>query len=426
MKRFAASSTGIALFALVAGTSLGLLVYRSGSAQWLGVTEYVSSFGTLWTNALRMTVIPLVVSTLIVAVAGRDLKQGIGKITGLSYLTFAALLLAGTLIVLAVLPPILSRLDIGSERPISTRSDGDSGERPARGSGFKDFIATLLPANPVKAASEDDMLAIVLFAILVGLAATKIEPQQREALVDVARGLSASMKVVIGWIIWLMPVGIFAFSFVATANVGLGTVGILGAWVGVAYIMAGILIALMYALAVLVGQVSLRAFAKSLLPAQEVAVATRSSLAALPALLDGAQLHLGRNDAVSNICLPLAVSSFKLNRVIHSVGRLLFLSLVYKVPLSFASITTFATAAALMSFASPGLPGRGPGATIPLYLAVGIPMEGIVLLRAVESLTDIGMTALNVTADMTAMTIVGRFTKQAVESEVRLVPDQSC
>jgi proton glutamate symport protein len=413
VKRPAISSpTVITLVALAAGIGLGLLVFRSGSPKWLAVADHVSAFGTLWTNALRLTVVPLVVSTLIVAIAGHGISRAIGRIAGLSFVTFASLLAAGAMVVIAVVPPVLSRLNL-ERRPVSQEASRDrTDETRAGATSFKDLISTLLPSNLVKAATEDDLLALVVFSIFVGLATTRINPDQSAPFIAVVRGLAASMRVIIGWILWLMPVAVFAFSFVATANIGLSTAGILGSWLGIAFLMAAILMIGLYAIAVLIGRVTLRSFAKSLLPAQEVGIATRSSLAALPALLEGARTHLHRDDAVTSVTLPLAVSSFKINRTINSVARLLFLSYVYNVPLGMISIATFSVAALLMSFSSPGIPSRGPSGTLPLYLAAGIPMEGIVLLRAVESIADFAMTTLNITADMTAMTIVGRFVRQ--------------
>lgn len=410
IRRTFSSPTALALVALTAGIGLGLLVHESGSSTWLSVADHVSSVGTLWTNALRMLVIPLIVSTLIATVAGNGVTKGIGKIAGLSFATFAGMLAAGVVVVLTLVPPLLSRMNL-ERRPVPQETVKNGDESTRKGTSLKDVIATLLPANLVKAAADDDLLPIVLFSIFVGLAATRIDEQQRSPFIAVVRGLAVSMRVLIGWILWLLPLGIFAFSFAATASIGLNTVGILGSWIGIALLMVAVLMTGLYSLAVGVGRVSLRSFAKSLLPAQEVGIATRSSLAALPALLEGAQTHLNRNDAVSNVTLPLAVSSFKLNRTINSVARLLFLAYVYNVPLGFISITTFSVAAMLMSFSSPGLPAKGPGTTLPLYLAIGIPMEGIVLTRAVETITDFGMTTLNITADMTAMTIVGRLLK---------------
>lgn len=411
MNRKPFTSTAIgSLVALALGVALGLLVFRSQAAWWLRAADTVSAVGTLWTNALRLTVIPLIVSTLIVAVAGQHGRKGVGRITGLSFATFACLLTTGVLLVILALPAILDRTGLRGSAALQIRSNNavEVAGRTEKASSFSDIIATILPTNLLKAAAADDLLPLVVFSILIGLAASRIDEERRMVFVSLMRALSESVTIIIGWILWVMPVGIFAFSFASSANLGWSTVGILGSWVAVVSVLCISLTLGLYLIAVLVGGARLGSFARAVLPAQGVGLATRSSLAALPALLKGAQEHLPGNSTATNVVLPLAVSSFKLNRSINSTSRLLFLAYVYGVNLTPAGIASFAVAAMLMSFTSPGLPTRGPGATLPLYLAAGIPLEGIVLLKSVESFTDFAMTVLNVTGDMTAMTIVAR------------------
>lgn len=408
------TSTAIgSLLALALGVALGLLVFRSQSAWWLKAADTVSAVGTLWTNALRLTVIPLIASTLVVAVAGQSGRKGVGRITGLSFAAFASLLATGVLLVLLTLPAILSRTGLRGSASLQIRSndaveDATLAGKTGKSSSINDIIATILPSNLLRAAAEDDLLPLVAFSILIGLAASRIAGERQVVFVSLMRGLSESMRIIIGWILWVMPLGIFAFSFASSANLGWSTVRILGSWVAVVSVLSLSLTAGLYLIALLVGGARLSAFAKAVLPAQGVALATRSSLAALPALLKGAQKHLPGNSTATNVALPLAVSSFKLNRSINSTSRLLFLAYVYGVGLTPAGIASFVVAAMLMSFTSPGLPTRGPGATLPLYVAAGIPLEGIILLKSVDSITDFAMTVLNVTGDMTAMTIVAR------------------
>ncbi len=401
------------LLALFLGIGLGLLVFRSQSPFWRQVAESVSAFGTLWTNALRMMIIPLIVSTLIVAVAGDGSSRGIGRITGLAYATFLGLLATGVIFVMLILPPVLSRLHLGARQISATPSLESAGAggapvQPEKSSSLIDVIATLLPSNLVAAASNDDLLPIVIFSILVGLATSRIDASQRLLFISVLRSLSTSVQIIIGWILWIMPAGIFAFAFATSANLGWGAVGILGHWIAIVSTLAISLTVGLYFIAVVIGGVNLKSFAKAVLPAQAVAFATRSSLAALPALLSGARKHLQSHETVAGVVLPLSVSSFKINRSILSTSRLLFLAYVYGVSLTPAGVAAFLVSAMLMSFSSPGLPARGPVASLPLYLAVGIPLEGIVLLRSVDAISDLAMTLLNVTGDMTAMTVVAR------------------
>ncbi|MEP7273508.1 MAG: cation:dicarboxylase symporter family transporter [Acidobacteriota bacterium] len=410
-------STLLNLLALALGIALGLAVFHSRSSLWLAVADNVAALGTLWTNALRMTIIPLIVSTLIVAVVGNGSVGWISRVSGLTFVTFLALLVAATLFVLLVLPPVLPRL--GTElQPIKTvestavepalpSSRGKDGA--ANESSLKNVVATLLPSNLIKAAADDYILPIVLFTVLLGLALTRIEMEQGRVLVTLMRAVSSSIGVVIDWILVLMPVGVFAFSFATTATIGWNTIGILGAWIAIVTGLSVTIAAGLYLIAYVVGGVPIARFGRATMAAQGVALATRSSLASLPAMLEGVKRHLPESEVAANLVLPLSVSSFKLNRAISGAGRLLFLAHVYGISLSPTAIVAFVTGSILISFSSPGLPTSGPIASLPLYVAAGIPFEGIVLLRSVEVLADVTMTTLNVTGDMAAMTIVARF-----------------
>ena len=136
---------------------------------------------------------------------------------------------------------------------------------------------------------------------------------------------------------------------------------------------------------------------------------TRSSLASLPPLIDGALNRMGLPRAVGTFVLPLSVSIFKASESIDPPFRLVFLAYLFDVKLSPASIFAFVIGALVLSFAVAGVPGNGAVHSIPLYLALGIPIGGIILLNSVEAIPDIFETLLNVTADMTVAVVVARF-----------------
>jgi Na+/H+-dicarboxylate symporter len=155
--------------------------------------------------------------------------------------------------------------------------------------------------------------------------------------------------------------------------------------------------------------VPLGRFSRAILPAQIVAVSTRSSIAALPALLEGAERDLQLRPSVSGFVLPLAVSAFKVNRTVSSTAKLLFLAYLYNVDLSAVQIGSFFVAVLIMSFSAVGVPNGGSAfKTLPFYVAAGIPVAGVVILEAVEDIPDIFKTATNVTGNMTAAAIVAR------------------
>jgi proton glutamate symport protein len=166
---------------------------------------------------------------------------------------------------------------------------------------------------------------------------------------------------------------------------------------------------LLYPLAALLGRVSIARLAHALAPAQIVAASTRSSLASLPALIEGAERRLGLPGPVTGLVLPLAVATFKLNRTVSSTAKLMFLAHVYGIPLDPGQIGVFVATVLLISFSTPGIPSAGTLTTLPVYLSFGIPIEGILVLNAVDAIPDIFKTVLNVTGDMSAAAMVARF-----------------
>jgi Na+/H+-dicarboxylate symporter len=167
---------------------------------------------------------------------------------------------------------------------------------------------------------------------------------------------------------------------------------------------------LLYPAAVLLGRVPLRAFAKAAVPAQAVAIGTRSSVAALPALLEGGA-QLGLPSRVNAFVMPLAVSVFKANRTLSGPLKMLFLAHVYDIPLTAAAIAAFVGMELLLSAGSPGTPQGGTHPSTVILLAMGVPMEGIALLHALYALPDVFMTLTNVTADLAAGAMVARFAR---------------
>jgi Na+/H+-dicarboxylate symporter len=130
--------------------------------------------------------------------------------------------------------------------------------------------------------------------------------------------------------------------------------------------------------------------------------------------MEGAEQRLRLSPAVAGFVLPLSVSTFKANRTISSTARFLFLAGLYGIALTPAQVLSFIVMVILLSFSTPGLPDTGTMRTLPAYLAVGIPIEAVLMLDAVEAIPDIFKTLLNVTADMTAAAVVARFVGASV------------
>jgi Na+/H+-dicarboxylate symporter len=152
-------------------------------------------------------------------------------------------------------------------------------------------------------------------------------------------------------------------------------------------------------------------------PAQTVAAGTRSSLASLPSLVEGAEEKLEMRSEVAEFVLPLTVTTFKMNYVITQPFKLLFLVSMLGLQLRPGFLIAFMATVFLLSFTTVGIPSGGQLLTWPLLLSAGIPIEALVMLKVADAIPDIFKTVLNVTADMSVATIVDRFTPAREETQ---------
>jgi Na+/H+-dicarboxylate symporter len=220
------------------------------------------------------------------------------------------------------------------------------------------------------------------------------------------RGLGDAMLAIVRVVIRLSPIGVFALMLPLARRTGGAFVGAIGYYVAAMSIGQLAMAALLYPVAAVFGGVSVARFARGVLPSQTVAFSSSSSLASLPALLDGADRLLGLPARVADVVLPLAVSTFKIGLPLMWVMAGVFLARFYGIPLPPLQLVVIALTAILTSFSTPGVPHGWLLMIAPLVAAMGIPPEGIGFLIAVDAIVDRFATTLNVTGDMTAAAIV--------------------
>jgi proton glutamate symport protein len=396
--------------ALLLGLAAGLVVREYPTPTLLWVIGVVEPIGVLWVNAIRMTVIPLVVSLLITGVASSASVRAVRGIGARAITSFIGLLLFTAVVGLVVIPPLFGWLQIDAATAASLRPGGEGaaslGAAPVPG--FAEWVTGLIPTNPVRAAADGTMLPLVIFTLSLALALLTVSAQRREPVVAFFTGLGDAMLVIVRVVIALSPVGVFALMLPLATRTGGSVAGALGYYVVVMSITQLLMIALLYPVAALVGAVSVSRFARAVFPAQAVAFSSSSSLASLPALIDGANRRLGLPPPISDVVLPLAVSTFKVGLPLMWITAAIFLARFYGVTLSAMQLVVVALTAVLTSFSTPGVPHGWLLVISPLVATMGIPPEGIGLLIAVDAIPDMFATTLNVTGDMTAAAIVAR------------------
>jgi proton glutamate symport protein len=401
------SLTTSVLVALVLGLAAGLVVLSYPAPALLTFVSFVEPIGTLWVNAIRMTIVPLVVSLLITGVASSGDMRTVRAI-GLSALAaFIALLIVSAIVGLIVVPPLFAWLHIDAATIASLRGSPVLAP-PATVPGLTEWILSLVPTNPIKAAADGALLPLVVFALAFGLGLLTIPSERRTAVVTFFRGVGDTMLAIVGVVIALAPIGVFALMVPVASRTGLAAAGALAYYVAVMVIALTLLIVLLYPIAAVAGGLPMLQFGRAVLPAQAVAFASSSSLASLPALIDGADRQLRLPSNVTGVVLPLAVSSFKVSTPMMWLIAALFLGHLYGISLGPGQLVVIALTALLTSFSTPGVPHGWLLVISPLVVPMGIPAEGIGLLIAVDAVPDIFATALNVTGDMVAAAIVSR------------------
>jgi Na+/H+-dicarboxylate symporter len=301
----------------------------------------------------------------------------------------------------------------GAARPLPAGAAEAAGQLAsgAQAPDFGSWLTSLIPTNPVAAAADGAMLPLILFSLLLALAIAESGSGPRETLLGFFRALSAAMLVMVRWVVAVAPIGVFALVLPLAARGGAGVAGAVGFYV-VVYSVGSLLITLLlYPVVSVAGRIPMGRFARAVLPAQLVAFASSSSIASLPALVEGAERGLVLPERVSGFVLPLAVSTFKIAAPVSWTIGALFVAWFYGVPLHMPQLATVAFAAVFLSFAGPGVPRGAFLLLTPLFLAIGLPAEGIGILIAVDAIPDLFSTVLNVTGDLAATAIVARQTE---------------
>lgn len=396
------------LIGLVAGLLLGMALRAAGEPA-ASVAGWIEPIGTLWINAIRMTVIPLVVSILITAIGDAGDVRRIGRL-GLRAVVLFFVMLGATAAVVTVLAPLaFAWLQLDPAETAGLRATAaDIPEGISAIDSAREFLLSFIPPNPIAAAAQGAILPLIVFSVLFALAVSRISPEPGEAVMRFFRGIRDATFVLIGWILAVAPIGVFALGVALGANLGGTAAGAVGYYIGLVILIHVVTGAALYLVAAYFGRVRLDTFARAVAPAQAVAISSRSSLASLPALIEGANRVLRLPPQVTSLVLPLAVAIFKLTSPIYWTLGALLVARLYGVELSPAQVGTMAAAAVLLNPATPGIPSGGLFIQAPVYLAIGLPVEGIGLLIAVDAVPDMFKTAFNVTADMTVATIVAR------------------
>jgi proton glutamate symport protein len=398
------------LLALVAGLAVGALI-RSYAPQLTGAAEVATAFGGLWLNALRMTVVPLVVSLLITGIAS---VADTAKTGGL---VLRAVLLFTVLLFFAAAYSVLITNGWLEIWPLDRAAADafiagvcDQAVTITEPPTFASWLQGLAPYNPVKAAAEDGVLALVVFSVFFGFATTKLQPDLRDQIVNFFRAVSEAMIVIVHWVLLAGPFGVFALALGVGLQAGMSAAGTLAQYVIIVTGVTAGSTLIAWLIAVTWGKQPVARFTSAATPVWAIAASTQSSLASLPAMLEAALRGLMIPPRIADVVLPLAVAVFRFTSPVANLAVCFFVAHLYNLEPSFIQIVSAVVVAYAVSIAAVGLPGQISfiASIAPICLALGVPTEVLGILIAVEVIPDIFRTLGNVTGDLAATSILAR------------------
>ena len=387
---------------LSAGLVFGLLAAATGSPTLMSLAEGVAPVGQAFVNLVRMVVIPLVASTIFTGVASLGDPRRLGKLGGATLGFFF-----GTTLIAIVIGMVTMKTALAIA-PVTIQSL-PAGQVAQELPGAVDFFLGLIPSNPFEIAASGALLPLIVFMVLFGAAAGSIPEQYRTTLMSLAEAVTATLVKLVRWILWTAPVGVFALAAPMTAASGWELLKSLGVFVIAVAVGLAIFVAAVYMPAVVfVGRISGRRFIKGCVEPVVIAAGATSSAAALPAMLEAGQTHLGVSRAVAGLVYSLGAAIGRGGSALFQGTAIVFLAALYDVPIPIAVIGPVILATFLVSLTVAGVPSASLVTLAPALDVAGVPFAGVGMLFGIDRIPDMLRTAANVTGHMTTSVVVER------------------
>ena len=405
------------LLGLLAGAITGVtvnLLTGGGPVTQRVVSLVTEPVGKMWLSALIMIVIPLIISTLSLGVAGLGSLRRLGRIGIITIVSFLCLTAASAILGLALMnffQPGRSLDPAVKARLMETYKGQTTGAMGLSEGAFGiDLLVKIVPRNPVQAAANGEMLAVIFFALMIGVAITAISAERAEPMVKFLDSLGHITVAIIHLVMKVAPIGVFCLIFSVTARFGFHL--LINLLQYVLTVVGGLAIFqfIGYPLVLaLVSKFPPLEFFRKIRIVMITAFSTSSSNATLPTTLQTSEERLGIPNEIGGFVLPLGATMNMNGTSLYEGATVLFLAQVFGVHLSLGTQVVVVLLAVLTAIGTAGI----PGGSIPLLMMVlgmvGVPMEGIAIILGVDRILDMCRTTLNVTGDLVTATIVSRF-----------------
>ena len=391
------------MVAIGLGALLGFLIgqnyfnlslnFRTNLTDWLGLP------GQIFMRLVKMIMVPLILASIIRGIVSNSIDQlkklGVGVFV--FFVLFTAIGLAvGTIIALGLNPG--GYLDLGSsisEVTTITSSEATKTDIPS-------LITNLLPDNPLESMVSDEMLSVVIFSIITGIALLSLSVKTMEPIVQLLSAVQEVCMVIVGWAMKIVPYAVFGMIAQLVANIGFESLAGIGYYILV--VLVGLLFLLILNLIVVqfFGGGSSLKFLTKIREVQLLAFSTTSSAAVMPLSLKTAEEKLGVQNKISNFIIPIGATINMSGTALYQCISTIFIAQAYGIELAIPTLVLMNITIVLASIGTPAIPGGGVIVMASILQSAGIPGEGVVLIIGVERILGMFRTVINVTGDLTA------------------------
>ena len=395
-------------FAIAAGLVLGLIVglgaAATGNSWLLALAKGAAPLGVIFMNAIRMVVIPLIVTVIFTSIARLGDPRKLGRIGGLTLAYYWITLIPAIAIGMATMK---AGLQFTNE---ITMPQTTAVEVPYL-QGIVEFIVTLVPSNPFAAASSGAILPLIVFTALLAAATGTLAVESRERMINLADDASKALIKLVWWILYTAPIGVFGLIAPVTAELGwdlLQSLGvfILCVFVGLLLFLMIVTLPLMY----FVAGISPLRYLRGTFGGVSVAVSTTSTAAAIPVTLEETTGNLKVSKTVADLLVPLGASMHRPGSALFQGAAIVFLAYLYDVPIPVAAIGAAMLATFLVSLTVAPVPSSSVITMAPALDAVGVPVAGLALVLGIDRIPDMMRSAVNLLGQVSAAVLVNRWT----------------
>ena len=393
--------------AIAAGLILGLIVglgaAATGNSFLLAIAKGSAPFGAIFMNAIKMVVIPLIVTVIFTSIARLGDPRKLGRIGGMTIAFYWSSLIPAIAIGMLTMKVGL-RFASDIEMPQAEATDVPELQS------IVDFIISLVPANPFEAASSGAILPLIVFTALVAAATGTLPSERRERLINLAEDGSEALIKLVWWILYVAPVGVFGLAAPVTAQLGWDLVQSLGifivcVFVGLIIFLAVVTLPLMY----FVGGISPVRYIGGVFGGLSVAVSTTSTAAAIPVTLEETTKNLKVSTTIADLLVPLGASMHRPGSALFQGAAIVFLAYLYDVPIPVAAVGAAILATFLVSLTVAPVPSSSVVTMAPALDAVGVPVGGLAIGLGIDRIPDMMRSGVNLLAQVSAAVLIDRW-----------------